>query len=531
MMHFQSHALQDDGSYRHVGFQVGESATIGLIHNATGSLGLLMGLRYGRSLLDDSEVDQILKTVLGNLEAMKTFGSGRPSEEGTCNQEYARVWVKLLYTELTGDPLYKEEIPEDLDTLISLHHHAGVPDPDSSGAFRTAADRTRGGILEPAEYYGLMIAPLVTAAQTYGLPGLLEEARRLALHIARSAWIDPEGMVRFHRYWYVSGDKVLKTDSPMLIAGMGLTLHGISELVRVAPDAELQSFIDQCLATYAHYQTPAGYFASATGWHNEADVAPSTAWHSHDLLFLAFHLGEDDPGIWDEVFAPFERQSVLTTDRAYWSEQGVHWCIKSPLTAGDLNIFGRKDQSTFTREFFAWTDKPPLPAELRYDEALTLFASNDGIYCTSGDDTKADITTLGQLRTAGVSDRRGLRRAPPEPPRKRRTCRRRTAKQLVQWPKTSSSCPPTGIHSGLGKHVGSDTEIGPQDRGLSTLFRRTGAFSGHLRLEQRQEGCITRRMDRTSGSIQGTWLENPRGHGQTSLDVAVRATGSLPRVQ
>ncbi|UZX02936.1 hypothetical protein F8G81_10225 [Arthrobacter sp. CDRTa11] len=401
MMHFQSHALQDDGSYRHVGFQVGESATIGLIHNATGSLGLLMGLRYGRSLLDDSEVDQILKTVLGNLEAMKTFGSGRPSEEGTCNQEYARVWVKLLYTELTGDPLYKEEIPEDLDTLISLHHHAGVPDPDSSGAFRTAADRTRGGILEPAEYYGLMIAPLVTAAQTYGLPGLLEEARRLALHIARSAWIDPEGMVRFHRYWYVSGDKVLKTDSPMLIAGMGLTLHGISELVRVAPDAELQSFIDQCLATYAHYQTPAGYFASATGWHNEADVAPSTAWHSHDLLFLAFHLGEDDPGIWDEVFAPFERQSVLTTDRAYWSEQGVHWCIKSPLTAGDLNIFGRKDQSTFTREFFAWTDKPPLPAELRYDEALTLFASNDGIYCTSGDDTKADITTLGQLPYRG----------------------------------------------------------------------------------------------------------------------------------
>jgi hypothetical protein len=401
MMHFQSHALQPDDQYRHVGFQVGESATTGLIHNATASLGLLLGLRHGRQLLSEDEVVDIVDVVRRNLTALHTFGGGRVSAEGTCNQEYARVWVKLLLAEVTGDDSALHEVHEDLHRLITLCHLPGVPDAASSGAFRQSADREPGGILEPAEYYGLMIAPLVLGYVTFDDERLLEEATRLSRHVVRSAWTDDEGCVRFHRYWYVGPRTTLKSDTPMLIAGIGLTLHGITELRRVAPDPELTTFVEACLSTYAHYQVLAGYFASATGWGTEADVSPSTAWHAHDLMFLADHV--DDPGahFWDRVHEPSDRQSVLLTDRAVWAEHGVHWCIRSPLTAGDLHLYGRKDRSTFARDYFAWTDREPLPADLHYPEAPLFFAANDGIYRVDPSERTTDITTLGPLTYRG----------------------------------------------------------------------------------------------------------------------------------
>jgi hypothetical protein len=396
MMWYQSHALQADGQYRHVGFQVGESATTGLIHNATGSLGLLLGLRHARHLLDEAEAEHIVAVVRENLQALHTFGGGRPDEDGTCNQEYARVWVKLLLAEVTGDDSELAEIREDLDTLIDRHHLRGVPDEDSSGTFRQAADRGPGGILEPAEYYGLMIAPLVLGHQRFGDPRYLDEAVRLCRHVARSAWTDDEEQTRFHRYWYVAPGSTLKSDTPMLIAGMGLTLHGMREVCRVVPDTELDAFVARCRETYAHYQTPAGYFAAATHWGTEADVAPSTAWHAHDLLFLADDeaeaLGAD---FWARVHEVDDRQSVLMTSRAVWAEHGAHWCVRSPLTAGDLHLYGRKDRATFGREFFAWTDKEPLPTELHYPEAPLFLETNDGMYRVDDSERPTDVTTLG----------------------------------------------------------------------------------------------------------------------------------------
>jgi hypothetical protein len=395
MMWYQSHALQDDDQYRHVGFQVGESATTGLIHNATGSLGLLLGLKHAGHLLDDAEVNHVVSVVRRNLDALHTFGGGRPAEDGTCNQEYARVWVKLLLAEVTGDDSGLPEIREDLDLLIGRHHEPGVPDGASSGAWRQAGDRGSGGILEPAEYYGLMIAPLVLGYQRFGDARYLDEAVRLCRHVARSAWTDDEGQTRFHRYWYVAPGATLKSDTPMLIAGMGLSLHGMREVCRVVPDPELEDFMARCRATYSHYQVPAGYFASATHWGTEADVAPSTAWHAHDLVFLADDV--DDPGedFWATVFTPDERQSVLMTDRAVWAEYGVHWCIRSPMTAGDLHLYGRKDRSVFGREFFAWTDKEPLAEELRYPEAPLFLATNDGMHRIDDSSRPTDVSVLG----------------------------------------------------------------------------------------------------------------------------------------
>ena len=395
MMWYQSHALQPDDQYRHVGFQVGECASTGLIHNATGSLGLLLGLQHAGHLLPAGEVEHVLDVVRRNLDALRTFGDGRPSKDGTCNQEYARVWVKLLLAEATGDASALAEIRDDLDTLIELHHLAGVPDEGSSGTFRQSTDRGPGGILEPAEYYGLMIVPLVLGFQRFGEQRFLDEAVRLCRHVARSAWRDEEGQTRFHRYWYVAPGRTLKSDTPMLIAGMGLTLHGMRQVCRVAPDEELESFIGRCLATYAHYQTPAGYFASATGWGTEADVAPSTAWHAHDLLFLADDAGEVDEGFWDRVHTPDERQSVLMTDRVVWAEQGAHWCVRSPLTAGDVALYGRKDRNTFGREFFAWTDKEPLAEELHYPEAPLFLATEDGMWRVDSSERPTDVSVLG----------------------------------------------------------------------------------------------------------------------------------------
>ena len=400
MMLFQARTVQDDGQFRHIGFQVGESATAGLIHNMAGCIGLLEGLRHAGDLLDPAEVAEVLAAVAANLEACRVYGGGRPTTEGTVNQEYARIWAKLRYTELSGDDRYADELEEDLDTLVGLSAAPGVPDEESAGAYRQPTDRAGGGILEPAEYYGLMMVPLVLGARRFGRRDLLDEAVRLGLHVARSAWVDERGCTRFHRYWYVRGETVLRTTTPMLIAGMGLSLYGIDEILDEVRHPELGRFVDACLATYARYQTPAGYFASATGWHNEADVAPSTAWHAHDLMFLVRHVSTHD-SFWAEVFADPDRRSVLLSDRAYWVEDGVHWAVLSPETAGDLSLYGRKDRDTFGRSFFAWTDKEPLPRELELPGAPHFFVADDGIYRLDDSDRETDVSVLGELPYRG----------------------------------------------------------------------------------------------------------------------------------
>jgi len=400
MMFYQARTVQADGQYEHIGFQVGESATSGLIHNMVGNIGLLEGLRAAGDHMSDDERSEILAAVRANLDACRVYGGGRPTADGTCNQEYARVWAKLRYAELSDDRAFDVEIEQDLDDLIRLCSVRGVPDGDCVGTYRVGADRATGGILEPAEYYGLMVVPLMIAADRYGRPDFADEARAMCLHIARSAWRDDRNLTRYHRYWYVAGDASHVSTTPMLIAGMGLTLRGLDEVLeRIDDDDELRRFRADIMRTYAGYQTNGGFFASATGWHNEADVAPSTAWHAHDLMALVHGTTLPDD-FWDRVFSHTDRRSVLLSDRAYWVEDTDRWAILSPWTAGDLSIYGRKDRDVFGREYFAWTDKEQLPEELRFPDVPVFFAADDGLYLI-GPEQDLDVDVLGPLPYRG----------------------------------------------------------------------------------------------------------------------------------
>lgn len=402
MMRYQAFTAQPDGQFAHIGFQVGESATAGLIHNMVGDIGLLEALAATGHLLDADERSQILAAVRRNLDACAVYGGGRPTAGGTCNQEYARVWAKLRYSELSGDGVFDGELEADLDALIRLCSRRGVPDGDCVGAYRVGADRDGGGILEPAEYYGLMIVPLMLGARRFSRPDFGEEAAMMCRHVARSSWRDDRGLTRYHRYWYAGEGVERISTTPMLIAGMGLTLRGLDEVLVDREDAELRAFRAEVLATYAGYQTAAGFFASATGWHNEADVAPSTAWHAHDLMALvhALPLPED---FWERALSERAGCSVLLSDRASWVEEGQRWAILSPWTAGDLSIYGRKDRDAFGRSYFSWTDKEPLAEELEFPGVPTFFAADDGMYLL-GSERPFEIDTIGPLPYRGPVD-------------------------------------------------------------------------------------------------------------------------------
>lgn len=380
MICYQAASFQGNGQFKHIGFQVGEAGDSGLIHNQIAQIGLLLAGVFGKGYLTAPIINTIREAVEKNIEGCKVYGGGRAGVEGTCNQEYARIWAKLLYMELFNEHTYDKEVTEDLQLMIELFHKQGFPDEESTGVFRSGYDKTAGrGILEPAEYYGLMICPLLMAYHRYGNESFLTEAGRLCRHIIRSSWLDERGCRRLHRYWYIDGEKKQKSNSPMLIAGMGITLYAINEYLKIRDDLELDQFLQECGNTYQVYQTGNGCFFSATGWHNEMDVAPCSSWHAHDLLYLISRYGVSE-NFWEMFFAQADSETILLTDRCFWAERSVHWCIRNTEKEGDYYIYGRKDKNQFGRDYYKWTNKPTLPKELGYPEEPVFIQLNDGIY-------------------------------------------------------------------------------------------------------------------------------------------------------
>ncbi|MBD2843835.1 hypothetical protein IDH44_01410 [Paenibacillus sp. IB182496] len=401
LVRFQIASFQDNGQYRYIGFESGEVSRNALIHNMVPDLALATAVRHAAPLLGEALCEQVRQAVVRNLEACAArWGGGRPGPSGTCNQEYARIWAKLALREACGERRWDEELTEDLDRMIRDYHVAGVPDASCEGTLRYAGDART---LEPAEYYGLMIVPLVLAAAAFGESRYLDRAAALCRHIVRSAWVDGAGQTRFHRLWHRRAGRWEKLDQPMLIAGMGLTLYGIRACAAaLGGDAELEGFLEDCERTYAHYQTAGGYFVSATGWGNEADIAPSTAWHAHDLLYLASRTADPAP-FWRGWADGLPPRSVLLGNDCLWIEDGLHWSIGDYFWQDIYNLLGKRDEARFHRKIPAWTGYARIhPPRVELPDPPVFVKTERGIYLKSDHDTPYAVRSATDVPYLGV---------------------------------------------------------------------------------------------------------------------------------
>ncbi len=388
LVSFQCQSFQADGQFEHIGFQVGETLNRGLIHNmvpcvALSETALLLEDEKNRALR--GEID---RAVRRNLEACdQIYGTGA-SNGSVANQEYCRQWARLAHMEAFKHRESDASVRHDLDFLVANFHVRGLPDEQSAGALRGVGDQN---LIEPAEYYGLMIHPLMLAARRYDEPKYFDAALSLARHVIRSSWVDQQGQRRLHRLWQRVDGQWIKTDEPMLIGGMGITLSAIEALHRARPDAELARFLEETDRTYAHYQSTAGFFLAASGWGAEQDIIPASAWQSHDLYhLLARHgAGED---FWDTLFTPDTRVAVVFGQSLMWMEAGPHWKLGGYHTAHGLELAGRKDRVRFGIDIPAWIGSGrEMPAEYAMPDSPRFLRTDKDIRHLGG---RSDIAVL-----------------------------------------------------------------------------------------------------------------------------------------
>ncbi len=349
---FQLGSRQPDGQFDHIGFQLGESLRLGLIHCMVPCIAMHLALAEMEPEMAAAHKRRILSVVSEVLSACLFYGD-RATESSCANQEYARQWVRLLQAAALDNTELLQAALEDLRFLGERFLVRGLPDDSSCGVLRVATDPA---VVEPAEYYGLMIEPLILAHDLTGQAVWLEQALSMARHVARSAWIDRAGQMRFHRLYHrMASGHYERICEPMLIAGMGLTLEGMRKCEERSGDPEIQTFLTRCHATYAHYQSPAGYFVSASGWHSEADIAPCPAWHSHDAWHL---LNCEGTGVVKNLSIPRPSAlSLMMGETCYYAEMGQHWTIGDYANCDVYSLLGRKDQVRFGRDMM-WIGGP-----------------------------------------------------------------------------------------------------------------------------------------------------------------------------
>lgn len=270
---------------------------------------------------------------------------------------------------------WHDSVAAGLDYMIEHFHVRGHPDNECVGTWRVQQDRT---ILEPAEYYGLMIHPLLMGFQRYGTERYLQEALAIARHCVRSSWVDTRGRRRAHRLWAHADGQWHAIKEPMLIGGFGITLSAMQALIKVQADEEIERFLMEMDATYAASQSAGGFFLAATGWGSEPDIIPSSAWQSHDLFHLVARHGAS-ADFWETLFSPHRAVDVVFGQSMVWLEDNVHWAVRGYQTANGLNLVGRKDRATFVVDIPAWlrvreTDPslvmPDEPKFLRADSRI-----------------------------------------------------------------------------------------------------------------------------------------------------------------
>lgn len=239
-------------------------------------------------------------------------------------------------------------------------------------------------VLEPAEYYGLMLFPLLEASQRYNDERFLSGARGIARHVMRSSWIDGNGQRRLHRLWQRIDGIWHKCDEPMLIGGAGVTLAALQRLHEISRDEEIASFLADMDATYAHYQHPCGFFLAASGWGSEPDVIPSSAWQSHDLFHLLARHGVPHD-FWSEFFRVEERVAALLGHSLLWLETEEHWTLRGYASMHGLELAGRKDSAHFGVDIPAWiSSNRELPSEWQMPDRPIFARTNKGVFQVGG---------------------------------------------------------------------------------------------------------------------------------------------------
>lgn len=355
MMLYQAASMRPDGEYKHIGFQAGELAKVGLIHNMVPAVSLLLAAGLGQSYLSENIRQAAKESVLRVLcEGSLHYGGGRADETACCNQDYTRIWAKLLLQKVFQDDRFEKQVREDMDFMISRFHIPGVPDAESDGTLRALIGKDQ-FLLEPAEYYGLMIAPLCLGYEMFGEKRWLDAAVRLCNHVVRSSFVDEEGCRRVHRaYFSRHSGGWGKLDQPMQIQGNGMTLYGILQCLRLTGNTEFSDFLNQMDLCMVHYQTSRGFVRAATGWDTEADAVPSTAWQAHDFMYFAHRLDHLETDFWDRFFHSCKECSIVLSPNCIWMERDARWTIQDYFSRAVYQIYGRKDHQRFGRDL-GWT--------------------------------------------------------------------------------------------------------------------------------------------------------------------------------
>lgn len=399
LVRFQGETRQPNGEYAHIGFQCGEVLQHGLIHNAVPNVALAVVLRDGRHLLGPGLADETAGWLRRSLEVLDRHYPNETPGSGTCNQEYARTWARLVYAEATGDETARHRARRELDQFIADFHRYGLPDAESAGAIRAVSDPT---YIEPAEYYGLMVCPLLEAYRIFGDERYLAKARAFARHVVRSSWVDAGGCRRLHRAYQFLGDRWRRTTAPMCLSGSGLTLFALHRLNEIAPAQEWAEFLREADVSYARHQHPAGFFLPGSGWHSEMDVVPCTSWQVHDFLYLVTSQAVG-AGIWDALFAPAAaRIHLLLGDQCFYAENGPHWAVADYQTTDAYCLRGRKDRERFGRATPDWMPlAPKLQPEMVFPDLPVLVKTDDGVILNQGDLERLEVMTNGTVAWLG----------------------------------------------------------------------------------------------------------------------------------
>ncbi|MNH90084.1 hypothetical protein D3C73_426170 [compost metagenome] len=143
--------------------------------------------------------------------------------------------------------------------------------------------------------------------------------------------------------------------------------------------------------------------ASATGWQSEVDIAPSSAWHTHDFYYLLHRYGVDASTV-ESLNGTYDKVSVLLGDQCMWVEMGEHWTITDYFWQDVFKLLGRKDERTFGRDMDWVGGKNALPAHYSLPKRPIFIKTDEGIYLKpdSMDESELDITCIASLPYLGI---------------------------------------------------------------------------------------------------------------------------------